>query len=122
MRWFKQSSNNSSFDWKPLTSEEQFLELLEEEQTLAVFKHSTRCSISFMAKSRVERGWRDTDVPLYCLDLITYRNVSDLIARTLNIDHQSPQLIFIEKGKAIYNASHNAISPQAALSAVSVGN
>ncbi|WMX12230.1 MULTISPECIES: bacillithiol system redox-active protein YtxJ [unclassified Aureispira] len=78
------------------------------EQPVALFKHSTRCSVSLMAKKSVERFW-DLDIDAYYLDLIAHRDVSNAIADQLNIEHQSPQMILVKEGKAIYNASHGSI-------------
>jgi len=94
--------------WEILSSEQQLLDLLDKESLFAIFKHSTRCSISSMAKNRVERDW-DLDFPIYYLDLIQYRSVSNLIAAKSGIEHQSPQLIVFQNGLPVYNASHNAI-------------
>jgi len=95
-------------NWQVLISEQQFLDLLEKESLFAVFKQSTRCSISSVAKNRVERDW-DLDFPIYYLDLIQYRSVSNLIASKSGIEHQSPQLIVLQQGKTIYDASHSSI-------------
>lgn len=114
MSWFRKSFTKTAFDWQELTSEEQFLNLLEQQDQFAVFKHSTRCSISSMAKNRLENNWDiDDSTPIYYLDLIRYRNLSNLIADKLNVEHQSPQLILIRNGEAIYNASHNGIDVEA---------
>ena len=94
--------------WELLSSEQQFLDLLDKESLFAIFKHSTRCSISSMAKNRVERDW-DLDFPIYYLDLIQYRSISNLIAAKSGIEHQSPQLIVFQNGLPVYDASHNAI-------------
>jgi bacillithiol system protein YtxJ len=94
--------------WEILSSEQQLLGLLDKESLFAIFKHSTRCSISSMAKNRVERDW-DLDFPIYYLDLIQYRSVSNLIAAKSGIEHQSPQLIVFQNGLPVYDASHNAI-------------
>ncbi|MEZ5009190.1 MAG: bacillithiol system redox-active protein YtxJ [Chitinophagales bacterium] len=111
MSWFRKSSTKSAFDWKELNSEEQFLDLLSNSDQFAVFKHSTRCSISSMAKNRLESNWDlDENTPLYYLDLIQYRNISNLIAEKTGVVHQSPQLILFKNGKAVYNASHSGIS------------
>lgn len=100
--------------WKELTNIEQFTTLVDESQkhgsAFVVFKHSTRCSISSMAKRRVDDKWDITDLPLYYLDLIQYRDVSNYIEQSLNVEHQSPQLILVKNGKAIYDASHMSIS------------
>ncbi len=94
--------------WELLTSEEQFLTLLKQTSAFAVFKHSTRCSISSMAKSRVEREW-NLDIPIYYLDLLQYRSLSNFIASYSGVEHQSPQLIIFQDGAVVYHASHNAI-------------
>lgn len=95
-------------NWETLNTEQQFLDLLAQTPVFAVFKHSTRCSISSMAKSRVEREW-NYDFPIYYLDLLNYRPISNLIAVQSGIEHASPQLIVFEHGKPVYNASHSAI-------------
>ena len=94
--------------WENLTSEQQFSDLLVNQALFAVFKHSTRCNISSMVKNRVEREW-NLDFPVYYLDLLNYRSVSNFIASATNIEHESPQLIVFQNGKAIYNGSHSAI-------------
>lgn len=95
-------------NWQVLTSEQQFSELLASNTLFAVFKHSTRCAISSVAKNRIERDW-NLDFPIYYLDLIQYRSVSNSIAAKSYIEHESPQLIVFQNGKSIYDASHSAI-------------
>ena len=117
MSWFRKSSNKQTLAWKTLTSEAQFLELVQQEELFAVFKHSTRCSISSMALNRLESAW-DINIPLYYLDLLAERAVSNLIEDHLGIQHQSPQLIIIHRGKVVYHASHSAIQMNAIREAV----
>lgn len=95
--------------WNELLSGQQFKDLLNDETFFAVFKHSTRCSISDMAKNRLEREWK-LDFPIYYLDLLEHRDVSNLIAALSGVQHQSPQLIVFKNSKPVYDASHNAIS------------
>ena len=45
----------------------------------------------------------------FFLDLIEYRNISNEIASRFGVQHQSPQIILICDGKAVYNASHESI-------------
>lgn len=78
---------------------------------IIIFKHSTRCSISSVAKSRLSLKWSFQDeLPTYYLDLIKNRSTSDLVAEKFKIPHESPQLLFIKNGECIYNASHLSIS------------
>lgn len=85
---------------------------LEDISAIAIFKHSSRCAISMMAKSRLMLTWdfNPKELPIYYLDLIQYRNLSNEIADNFNIPHQSPQLLLIKNGKCIYDVSHTAIS------------
>ena len=101
-------------NWKNLESVEQLEALIQGsyQKPIAIFKHSTRCSISSMAMSRVERNWEllPADFDLYYLDLLTHRPVSNAIEAQLGIEHQSPQLLLIDNGKCTYYASHTEIS------------
>jgi len=69
-----------------------------------------------MAKSRLEKSWTklNAGIPIYLLNLIEHRDVSDQIASQFNIPHQSPQLILVNSGEAVYDASHISISSSAA--------
>lgn len=100
-------------NWKKLSQENQLTEFIElsKSKPIAMFKHSTRCSLSSMVKSRLERAWdiNGNDIEIYYLDLIQYRDVSNKIASIFNIEHQSPQLIVLDQGKVLYHASHGEI-------------
>jgi bacillithiol system protein YtxJ len=96
-------------NWISLNNEQQLKDLLSTEQTIAIFKHSTRCSISSMVKNRLERDWT-SDKAVYYLDLVAHRSISNLIAQVSGVQHESPQVIVFKEGKAIYDASHTSIS------------
>lgn len=100
--------------WKNLTEESQFETINEVSQskTVVIFKHSTRCGISLHAMSKLESAWNFTenDLDFYYLDLLNYRNLSNLAASKYNVVHQSPQIIIIKNGQLVYDTSHNAIS------------
>ncbi len=91
---------------------ESFIEkTVNSDLTVLFFKHSTRCPVSSMAKSRLERHWvfDDNVVPVY-LDLIAYRPVSNYLEDRLSVKHESPQILIIQKGNLVAHTSHNAIS------------
>lgn len=73
-----------------------------------IFKHSTRCSISAVAKMRLEQDWdiEPTAVKPFFLDLIAYRQVSNHIAEHFDVHHESPQVLLIYRGECIYEESH----------------
>lgn len=98
-------------NWKTLTSEEQLSEIntVSAHQPVAIFKHSTRCSISSMAKARLERAGEPAGLTFYYLDLLSYRPISDKIADLYQVPHESPQVLLIRNGVCIYNESHSGI-------------
>ncbi len=108
-------------NWKEFTSEEGLEEIKRRsaEKPQVIFKHSTRCSISTMAKSRLERATTPEAIDFNYLDLIAHRNVSSKIAELFDVEHASPQVLIIKDGTCIYDESHNAISMDEIVEAVS---
>lgn len=109
-------------NWSHLESEEQLQAAIQEsnERPVVLFKHSTRCNISSMALDRMnaEASLNDSDVALYYLDLITYRNISNKISEVLGIRHESPQMIVLQNGEVVHHSSHGSIRPGAVLNLV----
>lgn len=104
--------NENKINWNELTDLGQLNEIItiSNEKPVAIFKHSTRCSVSRMALKQFENEFNISDkVTPYFLDLIAYREISNAIADRFEVTHQSPQLILIKGGKAIYNVSHSDI-------------
>lgn len=109
-------SPKSNINWTELTDvlQLQEIEAISNEKPVVIFKHSTRCSISRMALKQFEREFDLNDtVDAYFLDLIAYRDVSNEIAKKFNVYHESPQLILIKNGKAVYDVSHSDIDAEA---------
>lgn len=98
-------------NWIPLRSSDELEQiiLLSKQQPQIIFKHSTRCNISSVAKSRLERATAPENIPFYYLDLIAYRSLSGSIADRFAVEHESPQLLMIKNGKCVYNESHMGI-------------
>jgi bacillithiol system protein YtxJ len=96
-------------NWVALTDYSQIQKAMEQSEPFLVFKHSTRCSISSMALGRFERNFSLDTVQAFYLDLIAYRSISNVLSEEFCVEHQSPQLLFIQSGNCTYNASHNSI-------------
>lgn len=98
--------------WIELQTADQLQQLTEQsfQRPQIIFKHSTRCSISSMAKSRLERGPVPLGADFYYLDLIRYRELSNQIADQFQVWHESPQVLLIRNGACVYDESHNGIS------------
>ncbi|MFT5581157.1 MAG: bacillithiol system protein YtxJ [Psychromonas sp.] len=114
MGWLSGNSNNK-VDWNELTSIDQLNEILaDSSQAHLLFKHSTRCSISTMAKSRFENEWNsESEIKLWHLDLIKHRDVSNAIEAKTGVYHQSPQAILISNKEVKYQATHGQIDARA---------
>lgn len=99
-------------NWIPLTAEAQLLDIStrSKEKPQVIFKHSTRCSISSMVLSRLERSEGSDNVDFYYLDLIKYRPISVQIAEQFHVEHESPQVLLIKNGVCTYDESHMGIS------------
>jgi bacillithiol system protein YtxJ len=98
--------------WKNL---EQLIALEEIDKAsfthpILIFKHSTRCSISDVAKARLDKEDNLNGVDFYYLDLIKHRDISNALAEKYNVHHESPQILLINKGECVYDESHIGIT------------
>ena len=104
----------SYLNWTPLTSLEQLEEIKQQSKTesVLIFKHSTSCGISSMVIKRFENLFTEEHqyLKVYYLDLLKCRNISDEVGYTFQVMHQSPQLLVIKNGVAVFDASHYDIT------------
>jgi bacillithiol system protein YtxJ len=105
-------------NWISLESADQLAEIKQQKGYSIIFKHSIRCSTSLMAKRRLEldRDSLPQNLPIYFLDLIRHREISNQIANDFHVHHQSPQLLVIKNGECILDQSHGSISLDEAVS------
>lgn len=99
-------------NWIDLTNVSQLAEIKEQSKVKPqlIFKHSTRCSISSVAKSRLERSNPPENVDFYFLDLIKNRDISNKIVEEFSVFHESPQVLLIKNGECVYDESQSGIS------------
>ncbi len=98
-------------NWINLNSIDELETIKEKSFTTpqVIFKHSTRCSISSIALSRLEKNESPSNIDFNFLDLIANRNISNKISEDFNIAHQSPQVLVIKKGNCVFDESHGSI-------------
>lgn len=100
--------------WKRLNDENDLEEAIEKskENKVVIFKHSTRCIISKTVLKNFENEVKNSDkkVDFYFLDLLANRGLSNKIAERFDVTHQSPQILILENGVSVKDASHQAIS------------
>lgn len=99
-------------NWTEFNQPEQLNQIVEQSynRDQVIFKHSTRCSISVLAKNRLERSTAPEDISFHYLDLLQNRAVSNLVADHFDVTHASPQVLMIRNGSCIYDESHQAIT------------
>ena len=100
--------------WQRLTDISQLTKIIKDSKTkpVAIYKHSTTCGISRMVLNQIESTY-DIDasqMDIYYLDLKAYRDVSNEVAARFQVIHQSPQMIVIKNGTAVYADSHGAVN------------
>lgn len=102
--------------WRVLSSPDQLLALdaASNERPQLIFKHSVRCSISHVAYARLQACSADLleRMDLHYLDLIAHRELSNAIATSYQVYHQSPQAILIYRGEAVLDQSHYEVKAQ----------
>ncbi|WP_144513791.1 bacillithiol system redox-active protein YtxJ [Bacillus sp. FJAT-22090] len=73
-------------------------------KAVLVFKHSTTCPVS--AHAYKEFTSFDSPVETYLVKVIENRTVSNEIESDLGVRHESPQVLLIADGEAVWSASH----------------
>lgn len=96
--------------WNKLEALDQIKEVvdLSKDKPLIIFKHSTRCPISSMAKYRLESDWdfSKDELTSFYINVIEDRPISLEVAEIFDVHHESPQLLLIKDGECVYESSH----------------
>jgi bacillithiol system protein YtxJ len=112
--WNPFSAESLPKAWAELKNVGQLDQAKEESfnQPVVLFKHSTRCSRSMFAKSKLEEDYNipNEELKFYYLDLLNHRDISDAIASKFGVHHQSPQIVLLKDGKVTFHTSHEQIS------------
>ena len=109
----KELKEEKLLPWISLDNLSQLSDIDEKSKgkTQVIFKHSTRCGISRMVMNQFVDAFNvDSNLDLYYLDLLSYRDVSNEIGYKFQVMHQSPQLLIIKNGVTVAHSSHGAIN------------
>ncbi len=105
---------------KQLTEEN--IENVLAESTAWIYKHSPTCSLSARALSEIDLYARENpEVPIYQVDVIRQRPLSNNLESRFGIRHESPQVILLRRGKPVWNDSHWRINAGALATQVEEG-
>ena len=101
-------------NWINIDNLAQLDSIYSGEETVVIFKHSTRCPVSSMAKRSLEfeKNLIPVGAKFYYLDLIANREISNKIAERWDVRHESPQILILKGQECLYNASHSDIEMQ----------
>ena len=99
-------------NWIPLKNEQDLeaLKTKSADKPQVIFKHSTRCNISSIAKNRLERNISPEGLDFNFLDLVANKPLSNKVAEEFLIDMNLPRFLLLKMANAIYDESHIGIS------------
>lgn len=90
---------------------EQFKELENKHDSFLFFKNSITCPISHGAFDEFNHFIAEhKEVPAYYLNVQTSRELSNYIAETFQIKHESPQILLFKNKNVVWNTSHSNIT------------
>lgn len=77
---------------------------------VALLKHSIACPVSARGQREFVRLEGEGDPPLYAVVVQYARALSNHIAETLGVRHETPQVLLVRNAEVVYHASHFDIS------------
>ena len=97
--------------FKRITSLEALDELMvrSQKEPVAVFKHSTACPVSSSAYREMQRFPGE----IALIEVQNARDLSQEVGARTGIAHESPQVIILRNGKAVWHASHWKVTAHA---------
>lgn len=104
-------SDRQTTTFRQITDQTEIEHLFAHSETepVLVFKHDPWCSISLMAQRRLAK--LDREVPT--IDVAGNRALSLGFADQIGVRHESPQVLVLRDGAAVWSASHGAITATA---------
>jgi bacillithiol system protein YtxJ len=85
-----------------------------------IFKHSRSCGTSAQALDELVEhlDGPPNDVRYAIVTVQSHRDVSNAIARTLGVRHETPQALLIQDGRVVWSASHFRVTADAVRAAI----
>ena len=101
-----------------LTTQEALNDLVERSNSepVILYKHSVVCPVSARAQEQVVE--LKHDIPTYAVVVQYARDISEQVAETFDIKHETPQVIIVKEGKPVADFSHANITTKAVRDAV----
>ncbi|MGN1402637.1 MAG: bacillithiol system redox-active protein YtxJ [Bacillus sp. (in: firmicutes)] len=91
---------------KHITSVGELDQVIQKEESI-LFKHSATCPVSAAAFDEYKQwAGNNPDFPAVYLVVQEDRDLSQTVAETYHVKHESPQAILFRKGNVAWHASH----------------
>jgi bacillithiol system protein YtxJ len=98
---------------RPL-DEAGFRRLLDDGTRFVLYKHSPSCGICIWTREHMQAFTaRHPELLVHWMDVIGQRLLAREAARLLDVPHASPQVILVEEGAAVWDASHMGVTADA---------
>jgi len=83
------------------------------EPLAVIYKHSPICHRSVTSRVEVDRfSTEHPEIPVFQIDVIAQRSVSNLVAERFGIRHESPQAFVVRDGSPTWYGSHQNVTAQ----------
>ena len=90
---------------------EEQLESIFKSELAILLKHSTACAGSAVALEEMQNfAAGNPDVAVHVIEVRKQRPLSQKTAAYFGIEHESPQVIIVRNGAAVWHASHYGIT------------
>ena len=103
-----------SLNWKPLSTKDQFEELLENSRTkpALIFKHRPSSPESTKVKETLEADWTiaPDSMDLFIVDVMKDKEVSYEVTETAGVMNEFPQVLLFADGVTMYDEAHEMIN------------
>lgn len=98
--------------WREIETIEEWEQLYEGDKPFVILKHSTACPTSANALEEFENYLNDKpkNLEYVLVKVIESRPVSNRIAEDTGVKHESPQILYIDNKKTIWNTSHWSVT------------
>ena len=107
------TQSDADLNWNIIETEKDLENIWQrsEERPQLIYKHSTICSFSSMAKNELAAKSEEIQekADINYLGVIESRPLSKKVASDLGVRHESPQAIVVKDGKAVWDASHGGV-------------
>lgn len=82
-----------------------------DKERVMIFKHSHKCVISYTMKTLLQKEWHEGEMSMktYFVNVIDNKELADDITREFGVEHHTPQVLILEKGRVVSSFNYGKI-------------